>query len=240
MQATDAMVREMVRKRHRRRRTLLVLLLAAVVVVGAALVGVGLVRASNTMPDKVPGTVPAQATDDKAGLLASRGKVRVDLYLDYLCPECRNTEKALAGELKTLRASGDVSVVYHPVTFLDNRSSPAGYSTRAASAAACAVEQGRFEEYTAVLFDRQPAERGPGLSEAQLIAAGQDAGITGAAFEECVRAGTYTPWVRYVSDVAASRKVALTPTVTVNGKRVEVTGADAVATLTRAVTEARG
>ncbi|MET8544135.1 thioredoxin domain-containing protein [Kitasatospora sp. NPDC004799] len=240
MQATDALVREMVWKRHRRRRTLLVSLVAAVVLVGAALVGVGLVRASNTAPDKVPSLVPAGATDDKAGLLASTGRVRVDLYLDFLCPECRKTEQALAGELGTLKASGDVSVVYHPVTFLDNRSSPEGYSTRAASAAACAAEQGRFEEYATVLFDRQPAERGPGLSEDQLIAAGHDAGITAAAYEECVRAGTYTPWVQYVSDVAASRKVALTPTVMVNGKRIEVAGADAAAALTRAVTAARG
>ncbi|GAA1391676.1 hypothetical protein GCM10009639_21840 [Kitasatospora putterlickiae] len=240
MQATDTLVREMVQKRHRRRRTLVVSLVAAVVVIGAALVGVGLVRATNVMPDEVPSRVPVAATDDKAGLLASSGGVRVDLYLDYLCPECRNTEKALAGELKKLREGGDVSVVYHPVTFLDNRSSPEGYSTRAASAAACAADQDRFVEYSTVLFDRQPAERGPGLSETQLIEAGRDAGITDAAFGECVRAGTYTPWVRYVSDVAASRKVALTPTVMVDGKRVDVTGADAVGALTRAVTEARG
>ncbi|NUP23802.1 MAG: thioredoxin domain-containing protein [Streptomyces sp.] len=239
LQSTDVMVREMVRKRHRRRRTLLVSLVAVVVVTGAALVGAGLVRANNTAPDKVPNRVPADVADDKAGLAASTGEVRVDLYLDYLCPECRNTEKALAPELERLKASGDVSVVYHPVTFLDDRSSPGGYSTRAASAAACAADRGRFEQYSAVLFSEQPAEGGPGLSEDRLITAGRDAGITGDAFENCVRDGTYTPWVTYVSEVAASRKVALTPTVMVNGERVEVTGSDAAASLTRAVAEAR-
>ncbi|MET9294174.1 thioredoxin domain-containing protein [Streptomyces sp. NPDC003077] len=240
MQDTDVLVREMVQKRHRRRRTLLVSLVAVVVVAGAALVGAGLVRANNTAPDEAPSRIPAGATEDKAGLLASIGEVRIDLYLDYLCPECRNTEKALADALETLKTSGEVSVVYHPVTFLDGRSSPEGYSTRAASAAACAAQQGRFEQYSTVLFDRQPAERGPGLTEAQLIAAGRDAGITGDAFEKCVRAETYAPWVRYVSDVAASREVALTPTAMVNGERIEVTGSDAAASLTRAVTEARG
>ncbi|MFJ8109923.1 DsbA family protein [Streptomyces sp. NPDC096132] len=239
MQSTDVMVEEMVRRRHRRRRTLVVSLVAVVVVVGAALVGAGLVRATNTAPDKAPSRVPAAVSDDKAGLVASEGTVRIDVYLDYLCPECRRTEKSLAGALRTLKASGDVSVVYHPVTFLDKRSSPAGYSTRAASAAACAADQDKFEEYTGVLFAQQPPEGGPGLSEAQLIAAGRDAGITGDAFERCVQDRTYTPWVGYVSDYAASREVALTPTVLVDGERVEVTGSDPAAALTRAVTEAR-
>ncbi|WP_371662586.1 DsbA family protein [Streptomyces sp. NBC_00280] len=240
MESTDVMVREMVRKRHRRRRTLLVSLVAVVVVAAAALVGAGLVRAGNTEPGRAPDRVPALATDDKAGLVASTGGIRIDVYLDYLCPECRNTEKALAAELETLKADGDVSVVHHPVTFLDGRSSPEGYSTRAAAAAACAADRGRFEQYSAVLFDEQPPEGGPGLSEAQLIAAGREAGITGDTFANCVRDATYTPWVTYVSDVAASRKVALTPTVMVNGDRVEVTGPDAAAALTRAVGEARG
>lgn len=239
-QSTDVMVREMVQKRHRRRRTLLVSLVAAVVVVAAALVGAGLVRANNTAPGKAPDRVPAEATDDKAGLAASTGAIRIDVYLDYLCPECRNTEKALAAELETLKKDGDVSVVYHPVTFLNGRSSPEGYSTRAASAAACAADQGKFEQYSAVLFDQQPPEGGPGLSEAQLIAAGEEAGITDASFAQCVQDAPYTPWVTYLSDVAASRKVALTPTVMVDGERIEVTGPDAAASLTRAVREARG
>ncbi|MQS37336.1 DsbA family protein [Streptomyces katsurahamanus] len=239
MQSTDVQVREMVHKRHRRRRTLMVSLVAASVVGGAALLGVGLVRAANTAPDKAPSKVPADVSGDKAGLLASEGAVRVDIYLDYLCPECRNTESELASELKTMKASGEVRVTYHPVAFLDDRSSPEGYSTRAASAAACAADQGEFIRYSAVLFDKQPPEGAPGLSEAQLVEVGRDAGVTGDSFEKCVRDGTYTPWVRYVSDVTASRKIALTPTVTVNGRRIEVTGSDPAASLARAVKEAR-
>nr|QIY96545.1 hypothetical protein HEP87_24170 [Streptomyces sp. S1D4-11] len=45
--------------------------------------------------------------------------------------------------------------------------------------------------------------------------------------------------MRYVSDLAASRKVALTPTVMVEGRRVDVTGSDPGGELTRAVTAAR-
>lgn len=238
-QTMDAEVREMVHQRHRRRRTAIVSLVAVLVVAAAALVGAGLVRANNTAPGKAPSRVPAQSAADKSGVAASTGAVRVDVYLDYLCPECRRTERALTGALDGLRSHGGVSVVYHPVAFLDDRSTPAGYSTQAASAAACAADAGRFEQYSTVLFSKQPAEQGPGLSEAQLIAAGKDAGITQASFARCVEDAPYLPWVRYVSDIAASRKVALTPTVTVDGTRVDVTGSDPGGALTRAVTAAR-
>ena len=238
-QTTDAVVREMVHRRQRRRRTLVVSLVAVVVVVAAALVGAGLVRANNTAPDKAPSRVPAGVAADKSGVAASTGAVRVDVYLDYLCPECRRTERALTAALDDLRSRDEVSVVFHPVAFLDDRSTPAGYSTRAASAAACAADAGRFEQYSGVLFAQQPAEQGPGLSEAQLIAAGQEAGITEESFAHCVEDARYRPWVRYISDLAASRKVALTPTVMVDGGRVDVLGSDPGAALTRAVAKAR-
>ncbi len=136
-----------------------------------------------------------------------------------------------------MRERGEVRVVHHPVAFLDDRSAPAGYSTRAASAAACAADQDTFEPYTAALFDEQPPEQGPGLDTDRLVALGRDVGITGASFERCVRDGTYRPWVTYVSDVAASRGVALTPTVKVDGKRVEVSGPDRAEAFVRAVEE---
>jgi len=239
MQSTDTMVREMMHKRYRRRRTLLVSAVAGIVVVAAALIGAGVVRANNQAPGPAPSHRPAGASPDKAGLTISTGKVRVDLYLDYLCPECRRTELALASEQQALAAGGNASVVFHPVAFLDDHSRPKGYSTRAAAAAACAADQGKFEQYSAVLFERQPAEQGPGLSAAQLVAAGRAAGITGNAFARCVEEARYAPWVNYVSDVGASHQVTVTPTVMVDGHRIDVTGSDPAAALEHAVTRAR-
>ncbi|MGQ5224937.1 hypothetical protein [Streptomyces sp. yara] len=63
---------------------------------GAALVGAGLVRATHTEPGEAPEEVLADVASDRAGLVTSEGPVRVGLYLDYLCPECPITEKALA------------------------------------------------------------------------------------------------------------------------------------------------
>ncbi|WNI32572.1 thioredoxin domain-containing protein [Streptomyces sp. ITFR-6] len=236
-QPTDTSVRDMVTRR--RRRTLVISTVATVVIAAAAVVGAGLVRTNNSDPGKAPDRAPAGATADKAGLAVSGGAVRVDLYLDYLCPECRNTERAIAADLKGLKADGGVRLVYHPVAFLDDYSSPGGYSTRAASAAACAADRGRFEEYSSALFEKQPPERGPGLSDEQLIRTAEEVGIKGDAFTRCVRDATHKPWVRYVSEAAASRRVSLTPTVMVDGKRLDMTGGDPGGTLVRAVREAR-
>src|SRR3954453_5089538 len=155
--AADTAVRQMGIQRHRPRRPAVVSLTALLVVLVAALVGVGVVRAGAGQPD-LPRAVPTAATVDHTGFVVSPGPVRVDLYVDYLCPACRQAEAALTPELVTLRQRGAARVVYHPVAFLDDKSSPHGYSTRAASAAACASDAGRFASYSALLFDRQPPE----------------------------------------------------------------------------------
>jgi protein-disulfide isomerase len=176
---------------------------------------------------------------NQAGVQVSAGPVPVDIYFDYLCPECRIAEKSFAPVIAKLEAAHRVNLVYHPLGFLDSYSSPAGYSSRAAAAGACAADQGQLGAYTTVLFSRQPPERGPGLSTGQLIAAGHDAGITSPSFSACVRSGKYAAWVTYASDVAYSKDIAVTPTVFVNGQRVDVTGADPGLVIAQAVAAAK-
>ena len=231
----DAAVHAMVVGRRRRHRGRLVALAAALAVAAASVAGIGAIEASASVP-AVPARVPVGTTADKAGLALSPGPVRVDVYLDYLCPECKIAETSFAPLIARLEREHKITLVYHPIGFLDQYSSPAGYSSRAAAAAGCAADQGRLAQYTQVLYRRQPPEHGPGLSTQQLIAAGQAAGITSPGFGACVRAGTYAPWVTYVSDVAFGKDVAVTPTVFVNGQLVDVSdGGNPGAELAQAV-----
>lgn len=234
----DQRIERMVLREHRNRRARLVNVLAACVVVAAALAGMGLARTVTAAP-AVPSRVPTGVTADKTGFAVATGPVRVDIYIDYLCPECRITEKAIAPVIGRLEAARAIDLVYHPIGFLDSYSDPPGYSSRAAAAAACAADAGRLARYTAVLYNEQPRERGPGLSEAALIAAGGKAGITGPAFPACVRGGRYTDWVSYASDTAYANNIAITPTVLVNGRHVDLTGPGPGATLARAVAAAK-
>ena len=167
----------------------------------------------------VPGRVPAGATAEGDGIVVGHGPVRVDAFIDFMCPFCRRFELAAGPTLARLVADGRVSLVYHPMNFLD-QASTTSYSTRAAAASGCAADQGRFAEYAHALFASQPAEGGPGLSDGDLAALGRAAGLADAAFTACVSDAPYLDWPPYVTARAVTLEVEATPTVLVAGKVV--------------------
>src|SRR6202044_2076070 len=99
------------------------------------------------------------------------------------------------------------------MNFLDEIS-PTRYSSRAAAASAAASDAGMFHEYARVLFEDQPPEGGPGLSDGQLIELGEGIGISDPQFAATIRRGTYLP-------CAIARGVAGTPSVFVDGIPVQ-------------------
>ena len=166
-----------------------------------------------------PARVPASATGDGDGIVLGSGPVAVDAYVDFLCPYCRAFELNAGGTLARLVAAGQISLAYHPMNFLD-RASTTNYSSRAAAASGCAADGGRFPEYVRALFKSQPAEGGPGLTDAQLAELAESAGLPGPGFAECQQSGRYLDWAPYVTALAVARGVQATPTVLVNGKPV--------------------
>lgn len=170
--------------------------------------------------------VPAySATAAGAVVTAGSGPVVVDVYEDYLCPQCERFEERYGDEITTALNAGRITVRYHAVAILDGLTEPAGYSTRAADAALCSVPAGIFPAYNKALFDSQPAEGSAGLTDDELIALG-----TGAQgdFAGCVR-GTTNDAAITAETQAASADAALqtdgrfgTPTVTVNGAKVDL------------------
>jgi protein-disulfide isomerase len=170
-----------------------------------------------------PAHLPAGVTSAGDGVVIGAGPVTVDAYIDFLCPFCRQFELASAGTLASLVADGQISLVYHPMNFLDEASTTR-YSSRAAASAGCASDGGRFLEYVHALFVSQPPEGGAGLSDAELIEIGRSVGLPGPAFESCVPSGRYLDWPPYVTEVATARGVGATPTVLVNGVQVPPSG----------------
>jgi protein-disulfide isomerase len=166
-----------------------------------------------------PGRVPAGATPEGDGVIAGDGPARVDVFIDFQCPFCRRFELASGPALAGLVADHLASLVYHPMNFLD-AASTTRYSTRAAAASGCAADRDRFPEYAHELFVNQPAEGGPGLSDAELIRIGAAAGIDDPGFAACVSAGTYLDWPPYVTEAATAAGVTATPTVLVAGVAV--------------------
>jgi protein-disulfide isomerase len=171
------------------------------------------------MTATAPSRIPAGATEDGDGILAGRGPVRVDAFIDFLCPFCRRFELSSGPALALMVGDGQISVAYHPMNFLDEASTTQ-YSTRATAASGCAADLGRFVEYAHALFENQPHEGGPGLSDAELVDLAAVAGITGPEFAACAADGTYLEWPSYVTARATNAGVSGTPTVLVAGTEV--------------------
>jgi protein-disulfide isomerase len=167
-----------------------------------------------------PSRLPVGAAAEGDGIVTGDGPVRVDAFIDFLCPFCRQFELSAAPTLAELINSRQISLVYHPMNFLDGASST-NYSTRAAAASGCAADQGRFLDYAHALFAGQPREGGPGLTDAELTGLGRDIGLTDAAFASCVTEAPYLDWPPYVTARATAVGVEATPTVLVAGTAVQ-------------------
>jgi protein-disulfide isomerase len=171
-------------------------------------------------PDRSGGSAAPPAGADAGGVRVGTGPVIVDVYLDFMCPHCRDFEDKADETLASLARDGKATVVYHPLAFLDSASSTK-YSSRSAAASGCAADAGKFVEYATALYAQQPAEGSAGLTAAQLVDLGSVAGITDAGFAQCVRGERHLAWVDGVTERAVKRGIRGTPTVLVNGKQVD-------------------
>lgn len=167
-----------------------------------------------------PNRIPAGATPEGDGIITGDGPVRVDAFIDFLCPFCRQFELSAGPAMADLIRAKLISLAYHPMNFLD-QASTTNYSTRAAAASGCAADEGRFLDYAQALFLSQPPEGGPGLTDAELAGIGRDLGLPDATFASCVTEAPYRDWPPYVTARATALGVEATPTVLVAGTAVQ-------------------
>jgi protein-disulfide isomerase len=165
---------------------------------------------------------------------AKSAPVLVQEYADFQCPSCKVFHDRVGATVNDLVREKKIRFAYTFFPFLGDE------SVRAASAAICAGDQDKFFPYADLLYTNQAAENSGFLTADQLVAFGDEVGITGSGFdtfERCVRDGTYEGFARRQAENASKRGVNSTPTVFVtgpNGKTVQLSGAQ---TLTPALFE---
>lgn len=196
----------------------LMILAIVVVVAFAGAIGFAVYRAQE--PSGVGAAVPPNATAQGVLIGQASAPKQIDVYLDFQCPACLAFEQQSGATIDELVAGGAVKVMYHPVAYLDRFSSGTKYSSRSSAASGCAAADNVFPQFIKLLYANQPPENGTGLPDSQLIALGQQAGA-GAGFAQCVTDGTYAGWTKGVTDDSSKGGVNATPTVTVNGTRVD-------------------
>jgi len=178
---------------------------------------------------KTTAALAADATPVASRPDPSGSTVDIRIYADYLCKLCGDFQRTNLKQLEPLVKDGAVTVEMHPVAIYTSHSAGTKYSLRAANAAACVANYNpdAFWRFNASLFEKQPAEGGPGLSDDVLEKRVAAAGATNTSdIDSCITDGRFTSWVTAASDRALSgpipnsdvKKMTNALLVLVNGK----------------------
>ena len=175
-----------------------------------------------------PLVVPANASGAD-GTVVTYGKAdaahTLQVYEDFRCPYCQQLETTDGPTMQSLADDGTYKIEYHLATFLDKGLGGKGSRT-ALAAAGAALNEGvdKFKQFHDVLYANQPDERDDAFADVNhvLDLAGQVPGLRTDAFVKAVQEGTYAPWAAKVSKAFDDSGVSGTPTVQLDGKKLEV------------------
>ncbi|GAB2748944.1 DsbA family protein [Nocardioides pakistanensis] len=222
-----AAIRAEQERKERRSRALMITgaVVGVLVLVVAIVVAVQASRDTSGQASTPPANVVDEYTlamgDDDA-------PVEVTVFEDMMCPYCGLFESVSSDKFKEYADSGDVQVRYHVVSFLD-RASSTKYSTRAANAIAVVLDTAGPEvavEFHDMLFANQPEEGGEGLSDEQMIDMAVEAGADREAIEGPIADLKFEQWVVNSTNAWSEAGHTGTPTVTVDGEKIEFTSAE--------------
>lgn len=167
-----------------------------------------------------PGVAPegGNVNQETGAISFGGGDDEVDVFVDFMCPICGDFEDAYGEQLQSAAASDDITLNIHPISILDRYSQNTKYSTRAAGAAYCVAENApdSFLDFFNFMFTNQPAENTAGYTDEELAAYAEQVGAGAAA--DCIADGTYMNFVR---DQTNQHEIQGTPTVEINGERIE-------------------
>lgn len=241
-QAKAAALREREKARERSRRVLLITVAVVVVLAIVATVVVLVQRqredTARTQAAATSGVAAPHAVSADGGILLpgtpAAGAPTMDVWLDYQCPVCKRFEGFGGQAYVDLAAQGKAKVVVHTLTFLDGNLGTAPSSQLAAEGAAAADAQGKFVQYTQVLYAHQP-EEGTGYTADSLQAlAEQVDGLDVTAWRKALDDHVYAAYVKRVQAQMEPQGVGGTPTVRVTSPSGTVTDVPADQLLTAA------
>ncbi|MFD8918650.1 DsbA family protein [Streptomyces sp. NPDC059569] len=215
------------RTREKRRRTLVVSAAVVGVLGLVAVAGLVVAQAGKDKADSAGGPVSAPSgltgKDDLAiPVGATDAPSTLTVWEDFRCPACAQFENGFRSTIQELEKAGELKVEYHLATIIDGNMGGTG-SLRAANAAACAQDAGKFAPYHDVLYQNQPAETDDAFAKNShlLELAGKVDGLESApGFRECVDDGKHDDWVNKSAEAFRTGGFSGTPTVLLNGQSV--------------------
>jgi protein-disulfide isomerase len=164
--------------------------------------------------------IPSTVSVDNGYAISFNNEIKgipvVDIYEDFQCPICQQFEGLNGKYISSLVTDKKAAVNFHVLSFIGQE------SVRAANAAACANDEGKFVNFHLALYANQPATENSGtLTSDRLIEIGKSAGADSDAFKSCVKDMKYEGWVAKSAEAGSKKGVNSTPTVFVGGKEID-------------------
>lgn len=170
---------------------------------------------------------PTLAADERPSRGPSDAPVTIVEFTDYECPYCRRYYRQTYHRLLE-EYEGEIQYVVRNYPLSNHP-----HARKAAEAAECAHNQGRFWDYHDHLFENAGA-----LEAADLKRYARDLGLDGDRFDRCLESGAESETVQ--EDLATGRRLGIrgTPTFFVNGN--PLVGAQPISAFRSAIQRTRG
>jgi protein-disulfide isomerase len=214
-------------QRDRQRRALLISLSGLAVVALAVVIGVYAAtkkeqRSQVAAAYKGP-LAPVTRDQDQSIVMAKAGVTApvLEVFEDFQCPVCKDMEVTTGETIKKLAAEGKVKVVFRPFHLFGTAPEPRKSNSRRATNASLCVPADKWVSYHDALFKFQPSESEEGFKTEDLVAWGKDVGVTDPGFETCVTEEQKKQQIADGVKYAESRGVDGTPTVFLDGKKLD-------------------
>ncbi|WP_067487706.1 DsbA family protein [Actinomadura hibisca] len=217
---------------RQKQQRLLAIILGGVVAV-AAIVAVTVVvldqkgKRDQTASAYTGPQAPLTREADGSIVMAKPGVTKpvLEVFEDFQCPACQQFEEAGGKDVKQLAAEGKVKVVYRPFHLFGQQPDPIKSNSFRSAAAALCVPADKWLSYHDALFKFQPREGSEGFAPKDLVAWGKDVGVTDAGFDACVTDQQKKAQVESMTTYALQeRKIDSTPTVFLDGKKLDQRG----------------
>lgn len=168
---------------------------------------------------KVDTSIPATKGDHSLLLGPDSAPHKVVVHEDFLCPYCREFEQGARKYLHDAAQKGTLQVEYRPFQLL-----PDDYSKESLAAFAYVLDNASPHQALAfhdLLFDKQPYEQQSNKPDANKLAGwARDFGVSKSAVRKAIDSGM-TDWNEAAKAAAEKDGVQGTPTVVLDGKKVE-------------------
>jgi protein-disulfide isomerase len=160
------------------------------------------------------GACSPEDTGPRAQLGNPMANILIEEFSDFECPACA----VVSAQLEEVVRANSNKVLFHYYHFPLPQHA---HAFKAAEASECAFDQGKFWEYSAVLFKNQR-----NLTEDNLKTFAVQLGLDQAEFDKCLDSGVKKSRVKNDLAEGMRRSIGYTPSIFINGELFEWSGAE--------------